>query len=553
MFEEARPLSESVIWRVQDRYYDELGGEAWASGEVPHSLTSGPMLARAYARLVEAFVADCRDGALGPIDVGEPIYLLELGSGTGRLAHEFFLALDHGAIEPLRLVYVLTDRVESNVTAFGEHPMLAPLLAAGVLDYAHLVAGSEGPIELLHSHEVLKVPLVNPLVLIANYLFDVIPQDLFTTESGELFEELVTTCTEDPDLEEGSREFFRRIFLATTRRSVAPDRYGGGPLDRLLAATAAAQPEGRFLFPADAVRALQMALHLADGRLLSLIGERPGRVPRRDPDAGEVAAAIRSDLQVRQGPAVVSSAGLEALRPGALLSMGIHGGSMSLPVDLSILAASAPGPLSVLLPESPPSALLVAAMVMGEGAPALATRRAYRRFVAETGPEDLYLLVKAALGEGAPQLGHAEHLAVLRAGGYDPYLLRLSFDAFERRFGTLDEAELEELARVLDRTYEHDFPIEDTDVAYGIAAVLAPSGAYEEALSYFERSAARSGARASISYNAALCLLHLGRVEDALAALREAIGLDAEYEAASKLLAQVLEEQARDAARLVGG
>lgn len=543
----ARPLSESIMWRAQDRYYDRVAQDAWASGDVPHTLTTGPLLARADARLIEAFARDCLAGAMGPIDPREPLYVLELGAGSGRLAFELLLALDRREIAPLQLTYVLTDRVAENVATFSEHDRLRPLIARGEVDVAHYIAGSDDVIHLEHRNQPLA-KLANPLIVVANYLFDVIPQDLFTTEGGELAEELVATVSEMPAPELGDQDFFRRIFLATSRRAIADDRYGGGAIDELLRAHAKRRPEGRFLFPADALRTTRHLLELSGGRTLFLIGERPGQVPLRTPASSEVAAAIRADPTVRQGPAAVPHGDDEGHRPGALLAMGVHGGSMSLPVDLAVLAQAA-APVTTLLPEAPPAALLVAGLVFGERSPAMALRRAYRRSVREVGPEDLYLLVKAAFGAGDEGVTHAMRLAVLRAGGYDPYLLRVAGDGFTKDDEALDDAELAELARVLRRTYEHEFPIDDGDLAYGIAAVLAPAGGFAAALEFFTRSAARTGPRANTAYNVALCHLNLGDVDAAEAALREAIRLDGSYEPAHELLEQVVDERARDEAR----
>ncbi|HVB06739.1 MAG TPA: hypothetical protein VNF07_10900 [Acidimicrobiales bacterium] len=550
IFESARPLSQSVLWRAQNRYYEGAGQQAWASGEVPHTLTTGPILARSYARLIESFVADCRAGVMGPVDPAAPLYVVEVGSGSGRLAFEVLLALDREALAPFHVVYVLTDRVAENIASYPAHPMLAPLIAAGEVDWAYFEAGTSTALRREGSGAPLD-EVVNPLVLVANYLFDVIPQDLFTTAGGALREELVTTCAETPFPELGDPDFFRRVFLSTTPVEVPPGRYEEARIDGLLRECAAARPEGRFLFPADALRTLDTFLRLSGGRLLCLIGERPGRVPLANPEASAVDEAIKADPAVRPGPAVLPAGGATAHRPGALIAMGVHGGSMSLPVDLSILARAA-APRRVLLPEAPPTALLVAALCFGEEAPAAALRRCYARVVGEAGPEDIYLLVKAALGEGERRPVHAEHLAVLRLGGYDPYLLRLSVDGFAKEDDVLDDAELEELARVLGRTWLHDFPIDDTDLAYGIAAILAPAGAYAAALEYFGRSIERTGPRANTWYNAALCELHLGRVEDAITSLRSALALDAAYEPAETLLEQVLGEQERDRARAAG-
>lgn len=52
--EEARRLSESFIWRLPQAFYAAEGVNAWASGTVPWFVTSNTLVARAYARMIDA-------------------------------------------------------------------------------------------------------------------------------------------------------------------------------------------------------------------------------------------------------------------------------------------------------------------------------------------------------------------------------------------------------------------------------------------------------------------------------------------------------------------
>ena len=90
--------------------------------------------------------------------------------------------------------------------------------------------------------------------------------------------------------------------------------------------------------------------------------------------------------------------------------------------------------------------------------------------------------------------------------------------------------------RCLRRVWECYYAIDgETDVAFGIAALLAPAGCYVEALEYLGISRATSGPKASVAYNAALCHMLLGDRAAALAELDEALTLEPEMEAARKL------------------
>ena len=59
------PLSNSLIWQAQEKFYAQRGIKAWTEDRVPEFITNNPFIADAYARIVFAFLQDCRasDGA----------------------------------------------------------------------------------------------------------------------------------------------------------------------------------------------------------------------------------------------------------------------------------------------------------------------------------------------------------------------------------------------------------------------------------------------------------------------------------------------------------
>ena len=88
--EQQQRLSRSLLWRLQRNYFEHYGIEAWRSGAVPHHITSSPFIADAYARMVLGFLRDLS------VDHSQPVYIVELGSGSGRFSYLFlkkFLSL----------------------------------------------------------------------------------------------------------------------------------------------------------------------------------------------------------------------------------------------------------------------------------------------------------------------------------------------------------------------------------------------------------------------------------------------------------------------------
>ncbi|MFM2393928.1 MAG: hypothetical protein RLZZ546_1910, partial [Bacteroidota bacterium] len=53
-----KPFHESVIWQLNREYYEDLGIDAWSSGEVPHFITSNSFVGKTYAELLFAILKD---------------------------------------------------------------------------------------------------------------------------------------------------------------------------------------------------------------------------------------------------------------------------------------------------------------------------------------------------------------------------------------------------------------------------------------------------------------------------------------------------------------
>ena len=178
--EQQKRFSESIIWQLGREYYDVLGIDAWRTGEVPHYVTSNPIMGKTYAELVLAFL---RDLSLRGQKT-ETVYLLELGAGHGRLCYHFLKHFEkyyeNSAIPLPPFCYILSDFTESNLKFWREHPNLQAYFSKGWLDYTRFDVENTQDIHLKFSGKTITtVTLSQPIIVIANYLFDTIPQDLF--------------------------------------------------------------------------------------------------------------------------------------------------------------------------------------------------------------------------------------------------------------------------------------------------------------------------------------------------------------------------------------
>ena len=79
-----------------------------------------------------------------------------------------------------RIKYVMTDFTENNFKHWKEHPALKEYVESGIIDFTIFDATSDSEMTLYHSKVTLKPNSVkNPIVVVANYLFDTLHHDLF--------------------------------------------------------------------------------------------------------------------------------------------------------------------------------------------------------------------------------------------------------------------------------------------------------------------------------------------------------------------------------------
>ena len=214
------PLSDSVLWRWQRRFYEDQGPVAFTSGVVPWRITSCLLLAESYADAAVAFARD----------VPGPLQILELGGGVGRLAFQLMRALAHRGVA---FHYRFTDASAANLEAAAAHPQLAQWIARGVLSLQQVDALDP---------QMPQLP-PGPVVVVANYLFDSLPHDAWRSENGRAVAEHaeVWAASADVPLEQIDWKF-------VDGPSVAPPPVRG---------YAAGLRGGRLLWPTGAIACVQ--------------------------------------------------------------------------------------------------------------------------------------------------------------------------------------------------------------------------------------------------------------------------------------------------------
>jgi hypothetical protein len=153
-------LSVSPIWELQKNAYASQGIESWAVGKVPFHMTNNARIADQYAEIAIAAFQN------------RPFSVMELGGGSGKFAFLFLQACARRGIS--NMSYLLTDAAPKNELFWLSHPLLKDWMEKGVLTTS------------LFDPLTQKPPDAD--MVIANYFFGSLPQDLYRVEKGALLE-----------------------------------------------------------------------------------------------------------------------------------------------------------------------------------------------------------------------------------------------------------------------------------------------------------------------------------------------------------------------------
>lgn len=518
--EQKQRLSRSMLWKLQREFYEQTGVQAWNKEFVPRHVTSNPFIADAYAKVVCGFLRDCQAAgwqsarpSFAPLDDSQPLYIVELGAGHGGFSYLFlkkFLKLYRNSLfKEIPVRYVMTDLAERNVESWPAHPRLQPFFEEGFLDVARFDAERDDELTLRRSGATLSAGAVrNPVVLIANYVFDSIPQDAFAVEQGQLYESLITLSSNREAGEPVTFESLSDSEISYTSHPVGQTFYDDPDFDRILHDCQRRLPETAFLFPIASLRCVRNFQRLSGGRLLLLSGDKGYS---RD-----------EALLEGQGAPVIA----------------VHAkGCFSMMVDYQIIGEYflSQGGLA-LNPTHSHESISVSAFLLGDPPGGYAeTRLAYAAEVEEFGPDDMFTLL-SGVEQYLDALSLEQLVALLRLSGWDYRIFWNCLPALQAHAPSLSEEQKNTLSEAVRNVWDAYFPIgEEQDLAFRAGTLLYEIGFYSEALDFFRRSADLHGVAPGTAYNTALCYYGLRQMETSLEHIELALELDPESDAAKAM------------------
>jgi len=495
LLEEQCPFSQSYLWDLQRKYFAARGIEAWRLGEVPHYITSNPVIANSYAEIVFAFLRDQdRLAPAGGLDA-EPLHICELGAGSGRFAYHFLTSLlrlcEQAGVAPESFRYVLTDQAASNIEFWRKHPRFQTWITRNLLDVAvfDILASRDIALET-SGRSITAGSLGRPLVVIANYVFDSIPQDLFYLDEGICRQCLVSLAVDaDPETLDDV-ELLARVQCQYDLQDLDGPAYEEPWLQQLLAGYQNALTDTHLLFPAQGLRGLQRLRALSKDGLLLLSA-----------DKGDHRLTA---LQGRPAPGLVRH------------------GSFSLSVNYHAIKEYCQRSGGVaMFPNTFHRSLNVGACLLVHGAADhLETRSAYQRHVQDFSPDDFYTITKHT----RPIIGEMsvdEILAYLRLSRYDSQQFGRFLPRLAELAEQLDRGQRQAVIDAIDRVWTIYFPLgEKLDLANAIALLLCGMGEFRRALELFRHSIDMYGPNVRERTDVAATLHRLGRTEDAKSLLQ---------------------------------
>lgn len=479
------PFSESLIWELNRTYYQKKGLESWRDGTVPHQHTSNALVGKTYAELILAFLKDL--AAKGKIQ--EKVYILELGAGHGRLAFHILQHLTR-IMEEADLVlppfcYVLSDIIEDSLQFFQQHAQFQTYFEQGILDVAYFDAIGTKSIELRYAgHTISAQNLKQPLVALANYFFDSLPNDLFHFEQGKIGAcSIALEMDENPEnMDEG--DLLEAVDLIYDETPTDAEFYKQPILNEILKYYRTTIPNAYLLFPEKGMQCLQNLQQLSQKGLILL---------SMDKGFHEI-----HDLQKKKAPEMITHGSMSFWVNYHALEMYCkkHKGTSFFPTFSNFYSELA---CFLFLPETKTY---------------VETKLAYKRFVDDFGPDDFNTLKRLSYTQ-LNRMSLPELIAMLRLSAYDSTFFENILPRFKQVARQVTLKERGRIAQSLHRTWKGYFSLQGSfDLAYEMGGIFYDLGYYKEALQYFHSSVNSFGEKADIFYNKALC--HYQLREDTL-------------------------------------
>jgi len=509
ILEAEKPLSQSMVWKLQTDFYENQGPKAWIKGIVPQYITTNPYIANLYAKTVFGY---CRDIALNmDFDLNSTIYIMELAAGVGRFTYTFlkrFLKMiENSSLKGLKFKYIITDLAERNEEYWQSHSYLKPYFESGILDCAIFDMTRDEELRLRFSGEVLSAGnLKNPLILFANYTFDSLPQDTFYVDNGELYEGLITITSNGEQVDSEDKSILAGLDYDYTDKPIpGTGYYEETNMNDILLFYKDNLEDTAFSLPIVAIRCIDRLKKLFNDDII----------------------LISTDKGYRNISSMYKNYHPFLSKHGSIsLTVNFHA------LELYFKGLGGKALHSIYEHENVTMSLF---LLSQRSHAFLETEMAYHEIIESIGPDDFYLIKKAVVPYHK-SLTTKELLTFLRYTVWDSRTFLEFYNTLLERIAEEKDFPKDELIAVIHNIWEHYFPIgEEGDLASCLGSILAYFGCDSDAITLFKTSLEFYGEDAAINYEIALCYYNLQEYGIALEYLEKSLILDPDFEESKNL------------------
>ncbi len=512
--EENQRFSNSVIWKLQKQYYNDMGPRAWLTGEVPHYATCNTFIAQCYAELVMSYIREL--ARTGQLVRTEPVHIIELGSGIGAFAWYFLRKFSElhqeSSLRDVEVRYVMTDFTPTNLNATSQHPHLKLFAATGQLKFGKFDVDTDDSIELLDGTSLRANSCKNPVVVLGNYVFDTFRQDIFRAQNGSLNEVQVSSRAPSTSFS------LAQVRTQYNNHPIDDTRYYDDPIcNQILADYRALLVDTTFTMPNVGIQALLRLFALSGGRGLLLTSDK---------SFCHVDELFQKDQQ----------------------SMQLHGSSFSMMVNFHALGKYIVKRGGVYAATARRMMSLKTAMCIlgGDDNDFADTVSTFRRRIDEMGPGEFFdYLQRERQGEKAVE----QVISLLKLSGYDPGVLYTYASTLRDNCKNLPDWLMVELRLAIDRAWNNYF-LSPQNLPFELGRVFLAMGRPMEGARFFQVAVEHFGDIPAAFLNMGICYYAAENPQQALQSFERAKQLDPESGIPREWIARIQAERARAGAVL---
>jgi len=497
LVEENKSLSQSSLWRMQREYFEQESINAWVN-QVPFYITSNPFIAYCYSQLVINFIRDWTKKH--PETKHLPFYILELGTGSGRLSFYVLKTLtellEAYKMTDIKICYVMSDFTRNNIKYYETHPALLPYLEKGMVDFAIYNMELDKPITLLRQHITLNPEtLQNPLIVFANYIFDTISHDGFTVHDKKLYELLISLKTEMSNLKDNRPVDMEKLETVYHIKEIKSDYYSDPVLNDILEEYKTHLHESSLLFPIGSIHAIKYLNKISNNKLFIISTDK--------------GYGTLNSLDYHGHP-----------------SLSFHG-SFSLMVNFHAISEFFKKTGGGSFMQSTRKGIKTSVFYNGIQLNELTdTQYALQQYVEEFSPSD-YFTLHRRVSDSFQECDLDTIAAHMHLTRWDPHMYLKLKNRVISLISEADPETVEFMATYMPKLASNFYHLPKTEcVLFEVGVFFHATKNYQEALRYYEQSLPFVGEQFSLRYNIALCQHHLGRNEDALASFKKALELN---------------------------